>query len=272
MVESLSRESIEQFRQYIIGRGLSQNTTKAYSTDLTMLVKFAEKDEIPMRDLSTTAGAWLNQGRYTSSPRTTGRRLVSVRAFAKWAGDPYCLSNYKAPTPAKSIPHPIPEGKAGIMAMLDACKTYRERALIGLMGLCGARIGEALDTVPSWFDIDAKLLTIRGKGDKTRIVPVSTDAWHAVAEAYVWATVSDPHTLVRLQDRHARAVVKQIGQRANLSREISSHDLRHTFATELLNKGVNIRVVQELLGHASVETTQIYTGVELEALRTAVEL
>jgi integrase/recombinase XerD len=156
--------------------------------------------------------------------------------------------------------------------MIGACRNYRERALIGLMGLCGARIGEALDARPEWFDVQEQLLTIRGKGDKTRIVPVSTDAWQAIAEAYVWATVNGPGTLVRLRDRHARTVVKQIGQRANLSREISSHDLRHTFATGLLNKGVNIRVVQELLGHASVETTQIYTGVELEALRSAVQL
>jgi site-specific recombinase XerD len=114
-------------------------------------------------------------------------------------------------------------------------------------------------------------LLVHGKGDKDRIIPVSPEAWDAVANSVVrsWGNGS---TVVGLKDRFARRLVSALGERAGLQRHISSHDLRATFATAVFDKTGDIRLVQMLLGHASVVTTQLYIERHREMLREAVIL
>jgi integrase/recombinase XerD len=116
------------------------------------------------------------------------------------------------------------------------------------------------------------VLTIRGKGDKTRLVPISEAAWGVLFRPVAEAFVDGDREVVGLRDRFARRCVTDLGERAGLRRRISSHDLRSTFATEVFNKTLDIRLVQELLGHASVSTTELYTLVDFEKMRSAVEL
>lgn len=205
------------------------------------------------------------------APKTTGRRLTSLRSFARWAGYSNVLSDYAAPTPAKGVPHPLPEGLEGIRKMIDVATNNRQKALIALCGYCGCRVAEALSIQPKDFDFSEMNLTIRGKGDKTRVVPVSSLAWEVLAVPVTHAFVYGG-TVVGLKDRYARRVITDLGVKAGLKRHISSHDLRATFATAVYDKTLDLRLVQELLGHASSHQTELYTGVSMDNMRKAVEL
>lgn len=268
-VTTLTAESIEAHRNWCIGRGQSENTAKAYSTDLRMLLMHHKLTEIPESQFDQLAQVWLNQTRLQTAPKTTGRRLTSLRGFAKWATWETDLTEYKAPTPSKTIPHPIPEGLQGLERLLQVARTPEQKALIGACGFIGLRIGEALAFRTSWLSTFDMTLRVRGKGDKERVVPVSPRAWEAVSLAFIDAMQGDGY-LVHYEDRSARKVITSLGSKAGLHRKISSHDLRATYATIMLDNGANIRVVQELLGHSSVATTEIYTGVGTAALKQAV--
>ena len=205
------------------------------------------------------------------SPKTTGRRLTSLRAFAKWAGWGSVLDDYDAPTAARSMPHPLPEGMDGVRRLIVMAANDHQRCLVTLCGMVGCRVAEALEVRASDFNLQSHTLTIHGKGDKQRIVPVSNTAWAYLTEGIVRSFATGT-TLVDLQDRRARKVISILGVRAGLQRTISSHDLRATFGTHVYDKTKDIRLVQELLGHANSSTTEIYVGVTQSALREAVEL
>jgi site-specific recombinase XerD len=209
--------------------------------------------------------------RMKASPKTTARRLTSLKSFASWAGLGKVLEDYIAPTPSQTIPHPLPEGVDGLRRMCEQARNHEQRALVALGGFVGCRISEALSVTTESFDIESLMLTIRGKGDKTRVVPLSQEAWEAIAPAYVMALGKDDRHLISYKDRFARQIVTNLAVKAKLKRHVVSHDLRATFATTALDRIGNIRVVQELLGHASVDTTQIYTGVAMADMRKAVE-
>lgn len=123
----------------------------------------------------------------------------------------------------------------------------------------------------AWLDSHDMMLRVRGKGDKERIVPISPRAWDAISDAYVRAMVGDKK-LIHYEDRSARKAITNLGRKAGLCRPIASHDLRATFATEVYNKTLNQRVVQELLGHANGKTTEIYIGVNKYEMIQAVDL
>lgn len=150
------------------------------------------------------------------------------------------------------------------------CVNPEQEALIGACGYAGLRVGEALAFKTDWLDTHDMVITVRGKGDKERIVPCSDRAWSAISRAYILAMQGDGR-LIHMPDRTARHTVTYLGRQARISREISSHDLRATYATIMSDQGVNIRVIQELLGHSSVTSTEIYTGVNLAAMRDAVQ-
>ena len=268
---TVSFATIEQFRNWCFARGRSANTVKAYSSDLREFLK-AVGEEIQLSEFEELAMSWLNLTRGQVAPKTTGRRLTSLRAYGKWAGLNHPLSDYIAPTPGKSIPHPIPEGPFGLERMIAKAKNCEQAAMIALCGYAGTRIGESLSITTDNFDLHDMLLTIRGKGDKTRVVPISKNAWSHMSSAYVLALSKPDLRLVSYKDRFARKIVTTLGERAKLSRPVSSHDLRATFATAIYDKTQDLRLVQELLGHASSSTTEIYTGVSMNKMREAVEL
>lgn len=214
---------------------------------------------------------WLQRMRKIVAPKTLQRRLTSLKTFAKWAGWPITFEEYIGPKVPKSDPHPLPEGIDGVYRLMDSTRNEKQLALIALCGLFGCRIGEALDCDVSWFDLDSMNLTIRGKGDKIRVVPISDRAWTVLAPIVTRAWLLGSKTkVVGLKDRYARRVISDLGKRAGLKRHISSHDLRATFGTHVYDETLDIRVVQELLGHSSVETTEIYTGINDKKKRDAV--
>lgn len=266
----LSLDSIERYRQWCIGRGRSTNTVRAYSADLRAFLT-ATGGEVAKDEYEDLAMSWLNLTRNIAAPKTTVRRLTSLRSFGRWAFDlPSPLSEYIPPVPGKTIAHPIPEGIPGVLSMIDHAKNCEQRALIALGGLAGCRINESLSATLNWINLNEMTLTIRGKGDKTRTVPIGPQAWQHMQDAYVMAHTKADKRLVSYKDRFARQIVSNLGARAGLVRPVSSHDLRATFATAVYDDTLNLRLVQELLGHASSETTEIYTGIGMASMREAV--
>lgn len=268
---TLTLDTIEKFRSTLSGRGNSEATIKGYSTDLRIFLSEIEESSIPMEDFEEVGQNWLQANRQRLSPKTTGRRLTSLRMFAKWAGWPSMFGEYRPPKSAKPLPHPLPEGIEGVYRLMKIAHNDRQRTVIALCGLMGCRIGEALKVVPSDFDFNEMMLTIHGKGNKDRVIPVSERCWSEIVLTVGRAYVNGNKCLVPVSDRYARRVITKLGSEAGLRRPISSHDLRATFAQEVLNHTQNMRVVQELLGHESIETTQIYTMARVKDMRAAVE-
>lgn len=269
---TVSLAAIDRFRSSLSARGRSDHTVKGYTTDLRMFLTELEETEIPLDEMEETAQNWLTGTRKLVAPKTTTRRITSLRAFARWAGIGPILMDYRAPTPAKSDPHPIPEGIAGVRTLIDAAPNNKQKALIALCGLLGCRVSEALAVKPSDIDLERMMLQIRGKGDVTRRVPISEEAWDILILPVMSAFTEGDRSVVDLTDRFARRVITDLGVKSNLRRAISSHDLRATFATAVYDSTLDIRVVQMLLGHSSVDTTQIYVGITDDKLAKAVVL
>lgn len=225
-----------------------------------------------MWELEELGMTWLTMNRKIVAPKTTARRLTSLRKFAGWVGHSEYFKDYKVPMPAVAQPHPLPEGIAGVRRLIEVARQTNQKTLIALCGLCGLRISEALSLRASNINFEHMTLTVLGKGEKERVVPISQEVFAIIAPSIIESRVGDDRPLVGLQDRFARRVVTDLGVRAGLQRRISSHDLRATFGTEVYNKTLNIRLVQDLLGHSSSKQTELYTGVAMRDMREAVEL
>lgn len=226
------------------------------------------------------------------SPRSVVRRLSAIRGFGAFLVDEELLAENPATGVAvPKLPERLPKAldQHQLQALLDACageepERIRDAALLELLYATGARISEvlalAVDDVAG-PDGAVEFLRLLGKGDKERIVPVGSYA-RAALDAYL--VRARPVFAARgrggpalflgvrggaLSRQSAWLVIQAAAERAALDVEVSPHSLRHSFATHLLEGGADIRVVQELLGHASVATTQIYTRVTADALRDA---
>ena len=287
----------------VVERGLAENSVKSYRRDLRRYLDHL--DRLGVRDLAevteqTVSGFLmaLREGDGEHPPlgaSSAGRAVVAVRGFHRFAVrdglsavDPSV--GVRPPSPAKRLPKAIPV--PDVERLLEAAGTpgtalaLRDRALLEVLYGTGARISEAvgldlddLDLEPE--DPDATSVLLRGKGSKERVVPVGRFAREAV-QAYL--VRGRPALLAhagagragalflnsrggRLSRQSAWAVMVKAADRAGLGMEVSPHTLRHSYATHLLEGGADVRVVQELLGHASVTTTQVYTLVTVDSLR-----
>lgn len=239
-----------------------------------MLLVQMETPTIPIADFEKVGCDWLNKFRASLSAKTTVRRLTTLKEFSRWAGVPGIFDEYKPPVPAATIPQPLPIPRMeNVMRMIDVAKSSEERALIAILGFLGTRISEALSLTPRSLSLPTRELTIRGKGDKVRIIPVSSAAMEYIMPLYVERfVVSAEMPLILMCDRSARSVVPRLAREAGFTMCVSSRHLRATFATWLLEKTGDLRLVQEFMGHANVTTTEVYTLVERGRMRSAVEV
>lgn len=220
------------------------------------------------------------------SGSSAGRTVVAVRGFHKFCVrdgltdlDP--AAGVRPPSPAKRLPKALP--LADVEAILETAGAagtslaLRDRALLELLYGTGARISEAVGLDLDDLDVASGVVLLRGKGGKERLVPLGSYA-RAAIEAYLLRGRTElnskgtPALFLnarggRLSRQSAWTVIVRTAERAGVSAEVSPHTLRHSFATHLLEGGADVRVVQELLGHASVTTTQIYTLVTVDSLR-----
>ena len=201
------------------------------------------------------------------------RKLASFRHYAKFHGDHGALEDYTPPKPSQQHPHPLVEGNNGVVRMLEQATTTEEKSIVVLCGMIALRISEARQVKPSHFDLSTgkPVLKVRGKGDKLRHVPVGARAW-SILQPIRMALERHDMKFILLSDSAARRTWSRLGRRAELGRHTSTHDGRATKATHLLDNGANVRVVQEILGHASLNTTQIYLGTSMKDMTKAMEL
>lgn len=156
--------------------------------------------------------------------------------------------------------------------MIDRTRNPLHKALLALNGLLGLRIDEVIHVCLDHFDLNEMTLKVRGKGDKTRIVPVSSRAWTTIKPRYDACAAANLSFLVPYSNRGARKAVSRHGRTAGLSRHVVSHDLRATALTAAYDKSLDLRAVQEIAGHTDPRTTQLYTQVSMTNMRTALDL
>ena len=280
----------------VVERGLAENTLKSYRRDLRRYVAFLAArgvDDLAAVDEPVVAEflVHLREGDADHPPLaagSAGRTVVAVRGFHKFAvrdglsqGDP--AAAVRPPAPAKRLPKALPV--TDIERILEAASApgtalaLRDRALLELLYGCGARISEAVGLDVDDLSLESATVLLRGKGSKERLVPFGQMAKVAL-DAYLvrgrpaLATAGSGNAAVflnarggRLSRQSAWTVLVRAAEAAGVTAEVSPHTLRHSFATHLLDGGADVRVVQELLGHASVTTTQVYTLVTVDSLR-----
>lgn len=278
-----------------VERGLSPNTLGAYARDLaryeehlfglgvTDLDRASEGDVTAfVRAVRTGADG----GRPLASS-SAGRLVASVRGLHRFAlREGRVAQDVAAGVSPPAAPRPLPHAldHAQVTALLGSVPAdpdpvaLRDRALLELLYGTGVRISEAVGLAVDDVDLDGRSVTVLGKGSKVRVLPLGRYASEALEQ---WIVRGRPvlaergrgtpriflNTLGRpLSRQSAWAILQRAAERAGID-HVSPHTLRHTFATHLLEGGADVRVVQELLGHASVTTTQIYTHVTIDALR-----
>ena len=279
-----------------VERGLAANTLSSYRRDLRRYGEFLAARDIQGLDEVTEAVVAeflmsLREGDADHPPlsaTSAARTVVAVRGFHKFAvqdglatTDP--ASGVKPPTPAKRLPKALP--LADVEAILEAAGApdtalaVRDRALLEVLYGTGARISEAVGLDVDDLDTVDGTVLLRGKGGKERLVPVGGYALEAVAAYLIRGRPAlasqgkgGPALFLnsrggRLSRQSAWTILVKAAERAGVSVSVSPHTLRHSFATHLLDGGADVRVVQELLGHASVTTTQVYTLVTVDNLR-----
>jgi integrase/recombinase XerD len=279
-----------------VERGLAANTLAAYRRDLARYLAFAQSIGVTRPDgvRPEHVAAFLvairtgEDGGAALTASSAARTVVAVRGFHRFlllegaAGtDP--AHDVRPPATPKRLPKAI--SVHDVEQLLEAASfggtpsAVRDRAMLELLYGSGARISEAVGLDLDDLDLDAGLLRLAGKGGKQRVVPVGSYAVEAL-NGYLVRVRPDlvrrgrgtPAVFCntrggRLSRQSAWTVLQTAAERAGLAARVSPHTLRHSFATHLLEGGADVRVVQELLGHASVTTTQIYTKVTADALR-----
>jgi integrase/recombinase XerD len=296
---AIQREIDSYLRHLTIERGLSKNTLAAYGRDLARYEQFLNEigvnspQSITKQNISDFGEQLVSK--FGLSPSSVARVLSGVRGLHRfWLFEAITENDdsvtVKPPTPARRLPKAIsladvekllhasgPEA-SDEEGMTSAPIRVRDRALLELLYATGARVSEVVNLDLDDL-IDPTLLRLFGKGGKERMVPVGSYAQRALERYLVRvrpglavAGRGTPAVFLnqrggRLSRQSAWQIISDAAAAAELQGHISPHTLRHSFATHLLEGGADVRVVQELLGHSSVATTQIYTLITVDALR-----
>jgi len=290
---NFERAQSSYLRYVSIERGLSANTVAAYKSDLTgytqwMLARgITDISAVSLPDVSAYVQSLATRAEKPLTASSQSRMLSSIRGFHKFLVEESALENdvtvdLAPPKLPKRLPKAITiDQMSALLAAVEGDDEVRvrDRALLELLYATGARITEAMSLNVDDVSGDDGLIRLRGKGGKQRIVPVGSYA-RAALDAYLVRVrplfsargASTPALFLgprgaRVSRQMAWLIIREAGERAKLDIVLSPHTFRHSFATHLLAGGADVRVVQELLGHSSVATTQIYTLVTADTLR-----
>ena len=271
-------EHIEPFHAELVATGRSTATARSYASDARKFCAWVDETPPPSEgvdDYGHRATAFVQELRVGGAPASSVLRyMASLRAFYRYL-EPLTpvtppFVGYRSPKPGRPVAHPLPNLKVDVDSMVLAAWRPHHKMLIGLCGYAGLRVSEARSMTPRSLIQDENgnhWLAVHGKGGTYREVPVTQELL-AILRSVPVNNPDQPD--VPIADRTARKVISDIAKRAEISRDVSSHDLRHTFGSEIYNKTKDLRVTQELLGHQSSQTTEGYTGVDAEAKRQAV--
>ncbi len=280
---------VERFLDALwLERGLSENTLTAYRSDLQGLATWLASEKVELltaarHDLLRYLQQRAEQG---ASPRSSARLLSSIRRFYRYllrerqiSEDP--SARIDAPKLGRALPKSLTEDEVErLLAAPDTSKSMglRDRAMLEVLYASGLRVSELVSLSLPQLNLQQGLVKVIGKGNKERLVPLGEEALNWL-ERYLrearglmlGATQSDvlfPGKRKTAMTRQAFwQLIKRYALQAEISKHLSPHTLRHAFATHLLNHGADLRVVQLLLGHSTLSTTQIYTHVARERLK-----
>ena len=293
--ESQSSAIVDYLSYAAIEKGLSKNTIDAYRRDLTKFKNFLANNDLLIQDVNPKVIddflGWLrgaDGSNSRGSESSNSRTIVTVRNLYKFISTSnHTVNPLKDYSPPK-IPKRLPKALkiAEIMALIESSKlgddviSIRNCALIEVLYATGARVSEIVNLEISNVSEIANTTTLKlsGKGGKERVVPIGVYARNSLEQ---YLTLSRPALLHKkvstslflnsrgdsLSRQSAWEIIASLAERANIQTRVTPHAIRHSFATHLLDGGADIRVVQELLGHSSVTTTQIYTLVTIDKLR-----
>ncbi len=280
------QEAIREFlRQLSAIR--SANTLRAYRADLSQLVQICEARGITRpQDISTDVVRECLR-RFGSSPVTRSRKLCALRAFGRFLlamglspKDP--TLGLEAPYRRKSLPKDLTPQQVERLITFSLGKTpLRDQAILELLYGAGLRAGEVVSLNLGSVDLRERLVRVRGKGNKERVVVFGEPCEKALREYLASERSSgasrDPSAPLfvnekgkRLSQRSIQRIVERRRRALGFSEDVTPHTLRHSFATHLLTGGADLKTVQQLLGHESLATTQIYTHVSVERLREVI--
>jgi integrase/recombinase XerD len=284
-----SEELVDRFLDAIwMERGLSPNTLGAYRADLMTLARgLAEKDKsIETADKADLLAFIAGRVEGGAKPRSTARQLSSFRRFFRYImregmRDTDPTADIEMPRIGRSLPKTLSEEE--VDSLLNAPNTdeplgHRDRAMLELLYATGLRVSELINLKQSQINFNQGVLRIVGKGDRERLIPLGDES-----QRWLKDFIDGPRMEILLErqtdylfptrrgDRMTRQafwhIIKRYSDKAGVRKKLSPHSLRHAFATHLLNRGADLRVVQLLLGHSDLSTTQIYTHVARERLK-----
>ncbi len=283
-------KALRDFDTALRTRGMAEKTRHAYGVDVGQLARWAsghdlEPDELDYRRLRRFAGVLSESG---ASRSTVARKLAAIRSFYRvlvQRGELEASPADLVSSPKRDSYLPVVMKEPEVAGLLDAMPAstpldLRDRAIFELAYSAGLRAEELVNLELTSLDPDAEQLRVEGKGARTRIVPAGEPAWRAL-DAYLERSrpalaraAEDPALFLsksgrRLSTSDVRRRLATAVRRAAAHSGVSPHTLRHSFATHLLEGGADLRAIQELLGHASITTTQTYTRVESQRLKEA---
>jgi integrase/recombinase XerD len=274
-----------------VERRLAANTVESYARDLQLLAEFAAGRQMPVealsrQELEALVRGLMSEGR---APRSVARAVACFRGFYRFLVLDGRLKinpadDLRPPRAWKTLPRYLTvEDVDRLIAQPDVTtpRGLRDRALIELLYATGMRVSELLGLKPADVNLDASYLTCTGKGDKQRIVPIGDEAATWVrkyireARGALLAKRTSPRLFVNARGGGPGLtrvgfwkILKAYAKQAGLARTLSPHTLRHSFATHLLERGADLRAIQMMLGHADLSTTQIYTHVLEQRMRS----
>jgi integrase/recombinase XerD len=289
VVERRFEHLVLDFLAYLeFERGLSRNTLDAYRTDLLQYGRFLEEREQSALDATPgDVSDFLQKLALDgASPATIHRKSACLRSFYRHLRRDGLLetdptATLSTPRRARKLPHVLTRGEVEkLLAQPQGTEpaSLRDRALLEVMYACGLRASEAIGLELMDVDVEEGVLRARGKGSKERVVPIGQAALKALriylerGRPKLVKGAPETHLFVNFRGGHLTRqglykIVRRHAQTAGLADRMSPHTLRHTFATHLLAGGCDLRSVQEMLGHADVSTTQLYTHLSSERLK-----
>ena len=291
MDEQTSKIRKDYLRYLRLQRSVSPNTLEAYALDLDKLLVFLSHEgkgvtDVELSDLQTFAAGLHDVG---IGPRSQCRILSGVRSFYRFL----VMDGYMDNDPTELLESPVlgehlpefltPQEVDKLKDSIDVSKPegHRNRAIIEVLFSCGLRVSELVNLKWSQLYADERYLRILGKGSKERLVPISNTALREIENYLPWRNSlkikpgEEDYVFLNRRGSHLTRVMvlimlKTQAEEAGIKKTISPHTLRHSFATALLEGGADLRVIQALLGHESIGTTEIYTHLSMQALRDEV--
>jgi len=294
------KEDINSFLNYLaVEKGFSENTVVAYRNDLYQLASFVEEEATKRGSIPSWASFGrqgmlsylLNLKERNYAATTAARKVAATKSFfgfmvAEGNIKDNPTQNVSSPRVGRSLPKPISVSQVRRLleqpSKLSTPEAKRDRAMLELLYACGMRVSELVSLNLGDVDTEGGYVRCFGKGYKERLIPIYKQAALAVAE---YVTQARPHLahnseqralfLNRRGQRLTRQgfwqILKGYAKSAELDKEVTPHTLRHSFATHMLSGGADLRSVQELLGHANISTTQVYTHLTTEHIRRTYE-